>query len=248
MGVYPRAGGLRGGSHAGRMAGMSAIDVALRAMGVQDWSLSRGSLESDELRLSFYVPTGGARPALSVGDEFEAGGWCGWVWDVQDGQRASGGRTVNVTVKGVIAFLDSIPCPLIDRDGETELVRAATVLGKAQEAAVAAGAGLSWSGIDGTVLTVPAGSSSSVWGVVQSVLRWLPDVRSRQVGRSLVLEGGATGAPGSVATASVVLSPAARGVLRVAGSAVDLAELHEAEAGRFNLNSRTPNPNSMISG
>ena len=234
MGVYPRAGGLRGGSHAGRMAGMSAIDVALRAMGVQDWSLSRGSLESDELRLSFYVPTGGARPALSVGDEFEAGGWCGWVWDVQDGQRASGGRTVNVTVKGVIAFLDSIPCPLIDRDGETELVRAATVLGKAQEAAVAAGAGLSWSGIDGTVLTVPAGSSSSVWGVVQSVLRWLPDVRSRQVGRCLVLEGGAASVPGSVATASVVLSPAARGVLRVAGSVVDLAELHEAEAGRFN--------------
>ena len=135
---------------------MSAIDDALKAMGVQNWTLSRGSLESDELRMSFYVPTGGTPPALRVGDEFEAGGWCGWVWDVQDGARANGGRTVDVVAKGVIGYLDAIPCPIIERDGETELVRASVLLDKAGKAAAAAGAGLSWRGIDSTVMTMPA--------------------------------------------------------------------------------------------
>lgn len=213
---------------------MSAIDDALKAMGVQNWTLSRGSLESDELRMSFYVPTGGTPPALRVGDEFEAGGWCGWVWDVQDGARANGGRTVDVVVKGVIGYLDAIPCPIIERDGETELVRASVLLDKAGKAAAAAGAGLSWRGIDSTVMTMPAGASSSVWGVVQAALKWMPDARTRQDGRTLVLEGGAESVPGSVATARVVLSPAARGVLRVAGTDVDLAALHGAEAAVYN--------------
>ena len=213
---------------------MSAIEADLKALGVQNWTLSRGSLESDELRMSFYVPAGGKGPELAVGDEFEAGGWCGWVWDVQDGARANGGRTVNVAVKGVIAYLDSVPCPLIDRDGETELVRASTLLEKARAAAVAAGCGLSWSHVDATVMTIPAGSSCSVWGVVQAVLKWMPDVQTRQDGRTLVLSGRAAEAGGQGATATVKLTTAARGVLTVDSVQVDLAALHEAEAGRYN--------------
>lgn len=213
---------------------MSAIDDALKAMGVQNWTLSRGSLESDELRMSFYVPTGGTPPALSLGDKFEAGGWCGWVWDVQDGERVRGGRTVEVTVKGVIAYLDAIPCPMIEKDAETELVSAESLLQKAAKAASAAGCGLSWRGINGAVATVPAGSSDSVWGVIRGVIKWLPDVQTAQEGRTLVLRGGGVIPSGSAAVATVKLQPAARGVLRVAGAAVDLTALHDAEAKSYN--------------
>lgn len=216
------------------MGGMSDIDADLRALGVQNWTLSRGSLESDELHLSFYVPTGGTPPALSLGDEFEAGGWCGWVWDVQDGERVRGGRTIEVTVKGVIAYLDSIPCPMIERDAETELVSAASLLQKAATAASAAGCGLSWSGINGAVMTVPAGSSDSVWGVIRGVLKWMPDVQTAQEGRALVIRGGGSVDSGSAAVATVRMQAGARGMLRVAGSAVDLMALHDAEAASYN--------------
>ena len=216
------------------MGGMSAIDDDLRAMGVLNWTLSRGSLESDELHLSFYVPTGAEPPALALGDEFEAGGWCGWVWDVQDGERTRGGRTVEVTVKGVIAYLDSIPCPLIERDGETELVSASSILSKAAAAASAAGCGLRWSGVNGSVLTVPAGSSDSVWGVVRGVLKWMPDVQTAQEGRVLVIRSGGEVPEGAAAVAQVKLRAAARGVLRVAGAEVNLTVLHDAEAGVYN--------------
>ena len=216
------------------MGGMSAIDDDLKAMGVQNWTLSRGSLESDELHLSFYVPTGAEPPALSLGSEFEAGGWCGWVWDVQEGERVRGGRTVEVTVKGVIAYLDSIPCPLIDRNGETELVSANSLLQKAATAARAAGCGLRWSGVNGSVLTVPAGSSDSVWGVVRGVLKWMPDVQTAQEGRVLVIRSGGEVPVGAAAVAQVKLRAAARGVLRVAGAEVNLTVLHDAEAGVYN--------------
>ena len=213
---------------------MSAIDDALKAMGVQNWTLSRGSLESDELHLSFYVPSGMPGPALEVGDEFEAGGWCGWVWSVNEGQRVGSGRMVEVTVKGVIGYLDSIPCPIIERDADTELVSSASLLQKAADAAAAAGAGVRWRGCSGSVMVASAGGSDSVWGVIRGVLKWMPDVRTTQEGRMLVLHGRTYEDVGKRATASVKIGTKARGVLRVAGATVDLAALHEAEAARFN--------------
>lgn len=175
------------------------ISEELKAQGITGYQLTLGSMETDELALSFTRTPASAPLTFSVGDTYELGDFSGTVWDIDTTETAGAPTEVTVSVRGLIGLLETVPCVLLDglrehiksTSKKPELVTVGQVIAACAKAAKAAGVTINSEGLDNHGILMPfAGGTDSVWSVLQNALRWVPCARTRCVGRTLYIEHG----------------------------------------------------------
>ena len=210
------------------------IQEELESLGITDYEVTTASLEAGSVTIRHHlrshedaVP---AQPVLELGD------WTGWLWDRAESESGGGERSVTLTYRDAVGYLDAIPIVLSVEDlvlgateSETRLVPVSRVLAACARAARAAGVTLVYGEIPGATLAVFAGGSGSVWSTVLDVVRWVPNVCSRCRGTTVELyvppqdSGDAVAAVGGVD-----LSGVTAGTLQVGSTLVDIGALYAA--------------------
>lgn len=212
---------------------MGNIAQELESLGITDYEITTASLEAGSVTIRHHLR--GHDDALEAEPVLELGDWTGWLWSREESESGGGPRTVTLTYRDAIGYLDAVPIVLTVRDlypassDESVLVPAGRVLEACANAALKSGITLQWSGMQRNVMTVFAGGSGSIWATVREVLRWMPDVRSRVTGSTVELYSVSSG--GEEATGAVDLAGCTDGVLTVGSMSVDIGELHTAYAG-----------------
>lgn len=176
------------------------ITKNLQAQGITGYQLTLGSMESDELSLSFTRTPASAPLTFAVGDAYELGDFSGVVWDIDTEESAGAPTEVTVSVRGLIGVLETVPCVLLDglssvksTTDKPELVTVGAVIAAAAKAAAAVGITIVQSGLaDNRILMPFVGGTESVWSVLQNALRWVPCARTQCVGKTLYIESGET--------------------------------------------------------
>ena len=179
---------------------MSLIDDTLKEKGVSAWSLKVASMEADELSMEFAQVDGvTVAHGYSVGDEVTVGAFWGKVWDIQDSKDAGGAPTTQVTARGLIAVLDTIPCLLLDglrqamlpipEEEGPRLVSLAEVVQACDLSARQAGLSVRYVGDLQRIMMPDVSGVFSVWGVLRDALKWCPCVRTTCIGKVLTVYG-----------------------------------------------------------
>lgn len=175
------------------------ITTELQAQGITGYQLTLGSMESDELSLSFTRTPASAPLTFAVGDTYEVGDFSGVVWDIDTAEAAGAPTEVTVSVRGLIGVLETVPCVLLDglkagvksTTKKPELVTVGAVIAAAAKAAAHVGITIESAGLEKHGILMPfTGGTESVWSVLQNALRWVPCARTRCVGKTLYIESG----------------------------------------------------------
>ena len=220
---------------------MANLAAELESLGITDYEITTSSLEAGSVTIRHHLRSHAecvaASPTLELGD------WTGWLWSREESETGGGPRTVTLTYRDAIGYLDAIPLVLTvrdlypDKDDESILLPASRVLSVCASAAAQAGINLTWSGVDNReVMTVFAGGTGSIWSTILDVLKWLPDVCSQVTGSTVRLYSARSG--GRAATGSVALANCVDGVLTVGSMAVDIAALYDEWKDKVNWEAR----------